>query len=338
MATSCSSTPAGSPATSNGEDVLQDALLRALRAYPRLRHADHLRAWLYRVTTTTALDHHRARRREVLTDEPPAVGHRARALRRRVRVDDRRRSRTRAQAALRLRFVEDLDYDGIAHRLGCSTVAARQRVSTAIRTLRTPGDRRMTLPARLLDSIASAAVREGLADAVYTRLDTPIGTLLVVQGDRRASPASASREEPDDALLAQVAAGLGPRIVASDRELAATRDVLSAYFEGDDERLDLPVDLSLVRSDFRRTALATLRDEVGPGAVVTYGALAARSGGRGRARRRQRLRDQPGPDRRPLPPRRSPARGGVGSYGGGPDVKRLLLAHEGATVALAASR
>ena len=57
----------------NGEDVLQDALLRALRAYPRLRHAEHLRAWLYRVTTTTALDHQRARRREVLTAAPPAA-------------------------------------------------------------------------------------------------------------------------------------------------------------------------------------------------------------------------------------------------------------------------
>ena len=55
------------------EDVLQDALLRALRAYPRLRHAEHLRAWLYRVTTSAAIDHHRRRRREVVTDEPPAV-------------------------------------------------------------------------------------------------------------------------------------------------------------------------------------------------------------------------------------------------------------------------
>jgi RNA polymerase sigma-70 factor (ECF subfamily) len=43
------------------------------------------------------------------------------------------------QAALRLRFVEDLDYEGIAARLNCSAVAARQRVSTAIRTLRTQG-------------------------------------------------------------------------------------------------------------------------------------------------------------------------------------------------------
>ena len=47
------------------EDVLQDALLRALRAYPKLRHADHLRAWLYRVTTSAAMDHHRSRKREV---------------------------------------------------------------------------------------------------------------------------------------------------------------------------------------------------------------------------------------------------------------------------------
>src|SRR5215208_8156409 len=57
----------------SAEDVLQDALLRALRAYPRLRHADHLRAWLYRVTTTAAIDAHRARRREVATDEVPAL-------------------------------------------------------------------------------------------------------------------------------------------------------------------------------------------------------------------------------------------------------------------------
>jgi RNA polymerase sigma-70 factor (ECF subfamily) len=122
----------------HAEDVLQDALLRALRAYPRLRHAEHLRAWLYRVTTTTALDHHRARRREVLTDEPPA------AVSEPAFYDDAFESLIEqlpngTQAALRLRFVEDLDYEGIAARLGCSAMAARQRVSTAIRTLRTQG-------------------------------------------------------------------------------------------------------------------------------------------------------------------------------------------------------
>jgi RNA polymerase sigma-70 factor (ECF subfamily) len=122
----------------HAEDVLQDALLRALRAYPRLRHADHLRAWLYRVTTTAALDHHRSRRREVLTDDPPVAATEPELY------DDAFESIIAplpdgVQAALRLRFVEDLDYEGIASRLGCSTVAARQRVSTAIRTLRTQG-------------------------------------------------------------------------------------------------------------------------------------------------------------------------------------------------------
>jgi RNA polymerase sigma-70 factor (ECF subfamily) len=117
------------------EDVLQDALLRALRAYPRLKHADHLRAWLYRVTTSAAIDHHRARKREVVTGEPPTVAAHD-------TYDDGAFEALieplgeTARAALRLRFVDDLDYDGIADRLGCSTVAARQRVSTAVRTLR----------------------------------------------------------------------------------------------------------------------------------------------------------------------------------------------------------
>src|SRR4051812_22818567 len=119
-----------------GEDVLQDALLRALRAYPRLRHADHLRAWLYRVTTTAAIDAHRARPREQPVAEPPAIG---------VTddVDPGGDFETliaplpeTAREPLRLRFVEDLDYDHIAGRLGCSPQAARQRVSTAVRTLR----------------------------------------------------------------------------------------------------------------------------------------------------------------------------------------------------------
>jgi RNA polymerase sigma-70 factor, ECF subfamily len=117
------------------EDVLQDALLRALRAYPKLRHAEHLRAWLYRVTTTTAIDHHRRVRREVLVDEPPVVASFD------TLPDDEFEGliaplNDTAQAALRLRFVDDLDYDGIAERLGCSVVAARQRVSSAVRTLR----------------------------------------------------------------------------------------------------------------------------------------------------------------------------------------------------------
>ena len=119
----------------SAEDVLQDALLRALRAYPRLRHGEHLRAWLYRVTTTTALDLHRRRRREVPTEDPPAPAVES-------EYDDGAFESLiaplapTARDALRLRFVEDLEYEDIAGRLDCSAEAARQRVSTAVRTLR----------------------------------------------------------------------------------------------------------------------------------------------------------------------------------------------------------
>jgi RNA polymerase sigma-70 factor, ECF subfamily len=119
----------------HAEDVLQDAFLRALRAYPRLKHADHLRAWLYRVTTTAAIDAHRSRPRERPVADLPTVG-----------VEDTYDAGAfealisplpeTARESLRLRFVEDLDYDNIAGRLGCSPAAARQRVSTAVRTLR----------------------------------------------------------------------------------------------------------------------------------------------------------------------------------------------------------
>ena len=122
-------------APDQAEDVVQEALLRALRAYPRLRHADHLRAWLYRIVTNCAMDHHRARRRE-LPEPDPAAG---------IAVDpeeldgfeDLIEDLTEpARAALRLRFVCDLEYDVIADRLDCSPEAARQRVSTAVRALR----------------------------------------------------------------------------------------------------------------------------------------------------------------------------------------------------------
>lgn len=125
----------------DAEDVVQEALLKGLRAYPRLGRSDHLRAWLYRVTTTTAFDHHarrRRRRERTLSDTPEITDDGG--------FDDGgfealiEPLNASAREALRLRFIEDLDYRDIAGRLGCSPDAARQRVSAAVRELR----RRMT--------------------------------------------------------------------------------------------------------------------------------------------------------------------------------------------------
>lgn len=185
------------------------------------------------------------------------------------------------------------------------------------------------LPSALLESVAAAAVREGLADAVFTRLASPLGRLLVVQG-----PAGLVRisfeEEPEDATLAGVAAALGPRIVGSDRELAEVRDTLSAYLEGDSDDLALPVDLRLMAAPFRRRVLETLHHDVGRGETVTYGALAARAGNP-RAARAVGTACARNPVPLVVPCHRVlPGSGGIGAYGGGPERKRALLELEGA--------
>jgi methylated-DNA-[protein]-cysteine S-methyltransferase len=183
------------------------------------------------------------------------------------------------------------------------------------------------LPDALLESVAAAAVREGLADAVFTRLPTPLGRLLVVQGPE-GLVRIAFEDEPDDEVLAEVAGALGPRIVASDRELAAERDSLAAYLEGDTPTLDLPADLRLMHAPFRRVVLERLR-EVPRGETITYGALAARAGNP-RAARAVGTACARNPVPIVVPCHRVlPGSGGIGNYGGGPERKRALLTLEG---------
>jgi methylated-DNA-[protein]-cysteine S-methyltransferase len=185
------------------------------------------------------------------------------------------------------------------------------------------------LPDSLLEAVAAAAVREGLADAVFTRLATPLGRLLIVQGERGVVRVG-FEEEPEDHVLAEVAGALGPRIVASDRELAATRDTLDAYFAGEGDPQALPFDLALVPAPFRHAVLETLHDSVPRGAVVTYGKLAARAGNP-RAFRAAATACARNPIPIVVPCHRVlPSGGGIGNYGGGPARKRALLELEGA--------
>jgi methylated-DNA-[protein]-cysteine S-methyltransferase len=186
----------------------------------------------------------------------------------------------------------------------------------------------MTLPAHLLESLASEAVREGLADAVFTHVKTPIGRLLVVEGPQGVVRV-AFPEEPEDAVLAEVAGAIGARLLPSRRELAATTDKLGAYLEGAASDVDVPVDLRLVHQPFRREVLHVLHAGVPRGEVVTYGTLAARAGRPSAARAAGTACA-----RNPVPlvvpcHRVVPGGGGLGNYGGGIERKRTLLALEG---------
>jgi len=120
------------------EDCLQETFMSALRAYPRLRHADNLRAWLYTIAQRKATDavRRRARRptRELDGLDPPAPAAPDPSddgLWRRVGALP-----AKQRTAVVQRFVLDLAYLEIGTRMGTSEEAARQNVSAGLRRLR----------------------------------------------------------------------------------------------------------------------------------------------------------------------------------------------------------
>ena len=115
------------------EDAFQETFLRALRAYSRLEHAEHLRAWVLTIAQNVALD---ALRRSKPNAELVDTG-----------VEDSRPAYEnlaeltdglppKERAAVVLRYGYDLSYDQIASALGSSPDAARQAASTGVRRLR----------------------------------------------------------------------------------------------------------------------------------------------------------------------------------------------------------
>ena len=130
----------------DAEDCLQETLLSALRAYPRLRDGSHLRAWLYTIAqhkATDALRRHQRHRAEDLDGvEPSRLG----TIDAHELVDDDLWRKVRAlppkqRAAIVDRFALDLAYADIGERLGCSEEAARQNVASGLRRLRMEVDR-----------------------------------------------------------------------------------------------------------------------------------------------------------------------------------------------------
>ena len=130
---------------SDAEDCLQETFLSALRVYPRLRHADNLRAWLYLIAQRKATDLiRRAGRRPVSDLDGVPPGRLATSAP--DRPDDElwlavRGLPAKQRAAVVHRYLFDLAYAEIAARMGISAEAARQNVSAGLRRLRQEVDR-----------------------------------------------------------------------------------------------------------------------------------------------------------------------------------------------------
>jgi RNA polymerase sigma-70 factor (ECF subfamily) len=127
------------------QDLLQDTMLRAYRSLSRLGDGANERAWLYRIATNVALNHLRSRGRERRALERHAAeaddhatpswdgdgaGRRAALWNGIAALPDRQR------VAITLRLADELEYDEIAARMGCSAEAARANVYQATKRLK----------------------------------------------------------------------------------------------------------------------------------------------------------------------------------------------------------
>jgi RNA polymerase sigma factor (sigma-70 family) len=128
------------------EDAWQETFLRALRAYDRLEHGRHLRAWVFTIATRVAMDElRRAKPSNNLLQGDSADGE--------LPGPELRRPAYRElehltgglppteRAAVVLRYGYDLPYAEIGAALGSSEEAARAAASSGVRRLRRQHER-----------------------------------------------------------------------------------------------------------------------------------------------------------------------------------------------------
>jgi RNA polymerase sigma factor (sigma-70 family) len=121
----------------SADDCYQETWLSALKAYPRLRDASNLRAWILTIAHRKAIDHLRASGRapipvEALPDQPAPTRDGADGA-----VWDRvRRLPPKQRTALALRFLADAGYGEISSVMGTSEDAARRNVHEGLKQLR----------------------------------------------------------------------------------------------------------------------------------------------------------------------------------------------------------
>jgi RNA polymerase sigma factor (sigma-70 family) len=116
------------------DDLFQETFLRALRAFGRLEHGEHLRAWVLTIATSAMVD---AARRERPTAElavEPAGEDVRPAFEELAPLTDDLPPKERA--AVVLRYGYGLGYDEIGDALGSSEAAARQAASAGVRRIR----------------------------------------------------------------------------------------------------------------------------------------------------------------------------------------------------------
>jgi methylated-DNA-[protein]-cysteine S-methyltransferase len=180
---------------------------------------------------------------------------------------------------------------------------------------------------RLHTRLVAAAEKAGVLDVAYRTIDTPVGTLLLAATDNGLVRVAYASED-HDLVLQQLADRVSPRVLRAPARLDSSARELDEYFAGRRDRFDLRLDFQLSRG-FRRTVLSHLT-EIGYGTTASYAAVAA-AAGNPKAVRAAATACATNPLPVVVPCHRVVrSDGSIGGYAGGTDVKKALLALEGA--------
>ena len=173
---------------------------------------------------------------------------------------------------------------------------------------------------------AETADESGALDVAYATVDSPFGRLLLA-ASTRGLLRLAYPDEPVDALMAELAEEVSPRILEAPGRLDPLRRQLDEYFAGSRRRFEFPIDWRLVQGFGRDVLRVTAH--VPYGKVATYGDVAVRTG---RPRASRAVGNALGANPMPIViPCHRVVRtgGGLGGYTGGVHRKERLLALEG---------
>lgn len=170
-----------------------------------------------------------------------------------------------------------------------------------------------------------AAEAGDLIDIAYRTLDSPVGGLLLA-ATRTGLVRVAFRTEGFDAVLEDLAARFGARVLEAPARLDAAAIQFDEYFRGDRRSFDLPLDRSL-SIGFRGEVQAWL-PHIGYGRTLSYKQVADKVG-RPKAVRAVGTACAHNPLPVVVPCHRVlRSDGGLGGYLGGLEAKRTLLALE----------
>ncbi len=120
-----------------GDDVFQETMLAALRAYDKVRDPDAIRSWLYAIAARKAIDAHRlAARAPVSVADPEPADPVLHANDQSEVWDDVARLPEKQRQAVTLRYMADLSHREIAAVMQISEAAVRRNVFEGLRRLR----------------------------------------------------------------------------------------------------------------------------------------------------------------------------------------------------------